>query len=411
MKLRMTPTDRCRICGSSSVRPFVDFTDYPLADNILDSPDDPREVLARYQAHWCADCRTAQNLTDFDWSSYYGAYDYTVSTSGFARAFMEQLAESVIARYGLSPGASVVELGSGDGYQLDCFRRRGLRVFGYEPGRGLAEAARQRGVATTTALFKTETLGEIPADLRPVSVFLSSYTFDHLPDPLGALRAMRSVLAPRDGLVIIEVHDLEQIIARREACLLCHEHTIYLSRESLGRLMARAGLKLISVDLVPDAQRRGNSLLAVGVPDESPRQPELPPNAALAALDRWETYERFGGEVAAAHAGLAEYVQQRVQAGQRVAGYGASARAISTLALAGLSAAEVEFVCDANPALHGRFLPRSHVPIRPPAALLDEPIDEVIVFAYGYMDEIRTALQAFTARGGRLVSLLDLLRR
>ena len=42
--------------------------------------------------------------------------------------------------------------------------------------------------------------------------------------------------------------------------------------------------------------------------------------------------------------------------------------------------------------------------------LFKDPIDEVIVFAYGYMDEIKSMLSPLVERGGRLTSLLDLLR-
>jgi len=410
MNLVVTQRDRCRICGASSLRGFLDFPDYPLSDNHLESPHSDREVLCRYRAFWCTECGTVQNLTDFDWSSYYGRYDYTVSASAFARRFMDQIAENAIRRFGVPPGSSVVEVGCGDGHQLACFQKRGMKVFGYEPGRGLAETARRLGVPTTESLFDPRSSEQIPSELRPVRVFLSLYTLDHMPDPLECLRTMQSVLDPERGLVIIEVHDLEKIIRRREACLFCHEHTVYLSRRSLARLMTRAGLKLVGVDLVPQDQCRGNSLLAVGVPSNSPIQPDLPPPTdLLAALDDWPVYEQFAAAVESAHEHFGRYVRSCVAAGRRLAGYGASGRAISTLALAGLTGREIDYVCDANPSLHGLYLPKSHVPVVPPRHLLDDPVDEVIVFAYGYLEEITRIVKPFTDRGGRLTSLLDLL--
>ncbi len=411
MNIAVTQRDRCRVCDSSAVRRFLDFPDYPLSDNHLESPESEREFLGRYQALWCPACKTVQNLTDFDGSAYYADYDYTVSSSDFARRFMDRLAENTIRRHGLPPGSAVVEVGSSDGYQLTCFQRRGMTVFGYEPGRTLAEAARRQGVPTTEALFTPDTLDEIPQAMRPVQALLCLYTFDHVPDPVACLEAVRTALDPRRGLVIIEVHDLARIIERREACLFCHEHTVYLSQATMARLMARAGLKLVSVDLVPEADRRGNSLLAVGVPDTSDVAPDLPPPSAMVrALDEWDVYGRFAADVNAAHRHLADHVRSRREAGQRIAGYGASGRATSTLALAGLTHEQIDYVCDANTSLHGLYLPKSHVPIRPPEHLFDDPVDEVIVFAYGYMAEIAAALTPYVARGGRLTSLLDLLQ-
>jgi SAM-dependent methyltransferase len=411
MNITATQRDRCRLCGSRDVRQFLEFSRYPLSDNHLKAPDGEGEFLFPYRAYWCADCRTAQNLTDFDWSSYYAEYDYTVSTSGFARQFMDRLTENAIGRYGLPAGSAVVEIGSSDGYQLSCFQRRGMKVFGYEPGRVLAQAAARLGVPTSTSLFTHQTLREIPCDMRPVQAFVSLYTLDHVPDPLACLQAIRSVLDPKRGLVIVEVHDLEKIVERREACLFCHEHTVYLTRESMARLMSRAGLKLVSIDLVAEPDRRGNSLLAVGAVEGSPIQPDLPPASDLAgAMDRdWAVYERFAAAVEGAHRHLGDYVRTQVAAGRRVAGYGASARAISTLSLASLTHEHIAYVCDANTNLHGMFLPKSHIPIAAPDRLGSAPVDEIIVFAYGYMREILAGLESFVRRGGKVTSLLDLL--
>lgn len=42
--------------------------------------------------------------------------------------------------------------------------------------------------------------------------------------------------------------------------------------------------------------------------------------------------------------------------------------------------------------------------------VFSNPVDEVIVFSFGYMDEIRKALEPFVKKGGQITSLLDLLR-
>jgi hypothetical protein len=162
---------------------------------------------------------------------------------------------------------------------------------------------------------------------------------------------------------------------------------------------------------VEERDRRGNSLLVVGAPDTSTFRSELPPLSSLAtALDGgWQPYAEFGDAVDAAHRFLGDYVRSRCAAGVRIAGYGASARAISTLSLAGLTREHIRCVCDANPNLHGLFLPKSRIPIVPLRELLASEVEEIIVFAYGYMAEIRAALDPLVRRGVKALSLLDIL--
>ena len=53
--------------------------------------------------------------------------------------------------------------------------------------------------------------------------------------------------------------------------------------------------------------------------------------------------------------------------------------------------------------------PGSHVPVVAPEHLAAAPVDHLIVFSYGYMDEIREHVHELGAEP-RLVSVLDLLR-
>jgi hypothetical protein len=54
--------------------------------------------------------------------------------------------------------------------------------------------------------------------------------------------------------------------------------------------------------------------------------------------------------------------------------------------------------------------PGSHVPVVAPEHLDAEPVDDLIVFSYGYIDEIRDQIRAELDTQPELVSVLDLLR-
>lgn len=81
-----------------------------------------------------------------------------------------------------------------------------------------------------------------------------------------------------------------------------------------------------------------------------------------------------------------------------------------TLAGAELGAGDIAYLCDRSPHGHGLLAPKSHVPICAPSRLAEDPVDELIVFSYGYMDEIRAQLEHELPIVPRLTSVLDLLR-
>ena len=120
----------------------------------------------------------------------------------------------------------------------------------------LGAVSRDAGVPVAECLFTAGTVTEIPAEMQPADVVVLTYTFDHLPDPLEFLEAVRTVLEPRRGVLVIEVHDLEQIVERRETCLFEHEHSIYLTSDSFRRLLHRAGFELLTTHLLDPAPRQ-----------------------------------------------------------------------------------------------------------------------------------------------------------
>ena len=304
MSWAVHPRGGCRVCGSPNVPEFLDLGAAPFTDDFVTPESRGEEFVAPLKVAICRECWTAQTQHDVEVDEYYRDYNYSVAASPFAQRFMARLAQETLGRYASGPEARVLEVGSGDGAQLEQFQALGARVLGFEPSAELCATSRAAGVPVAECLFEAGTVGAIPADMRPADVVLLTYTFDHLPDPLPFLEAVGTVLDPSHGVLVIEVHDLEEIMRRRETCLFEHEHSVYLSRQSFRRLLERAGFVLLSTELLPARERRGNSLLVVAAPRATRHVPDAgAPD--IPELERWETYAGFGDAVAASHSACA----------------------------------------------------------------------------------------------------------
>jgi SAM-dependent methyltransferase len=408
MKYTVTERKACRVCGSDRLVCFIEIPDMPLTDDFLREDEVGTEFLWPIRAYFCEYCGLVQTLHDVDAEDYYEAYQYTVALSPFAQRFMQRLAEKVWDQYQLQPGNTVVEVGSGDGKQLACFRNLGARVFGFEPSAPLAQISRSRGIPIAQCLFTPQTAQDIPVDFLPVQVFLSTYTFDHLPDPMTFLSNVRTVLDPKRGVLILEVHDLEKIIDRNEFCLFAHEHTTYYTAATMLMVLRQAGFELINANLVPEVERRGNSLLVVATIQGSTLSVRTLPTLPLGSLGIADTYIPLGDARRNSVCRLQESVREKQKRGKRLAGYGAAGRGVMTLAAAARPG-DFAYVCDKNHAYHGLYTPGAHVLVDSPDRLLSDSVDEIVVFSFGYFREIYDELAEFRARGGKLISLLDLI--
>ena len=381
--------EACRICGGTNLQRILHLSDMPFTDAFVRPSNEGSEFLADIDIYLCASCLTAQTQHDVDVSGYYEDYQYAVGESPFAARFMNDLAGFALERFfDDEKDTRVLEIGSGDGAQLEAFASRGCSTLGYEPSSTLCQQAADRGIESIHGLFQSGSASELPAPFDAPDIILLSYTLDHLPDPLEFLTAAGRLLQERDGILIAEVHDLERIFDRAEYCLFEHEHSVYLTEQSAADLCHRAGLEIIEFDLVPTRNRRANSLLFVAAPQGGSRsaQPRLP-RADKRFSDR-SFYDSLQPSIDQSITNLECFLEKNIAKGRRVAGYGAGGRGVMTMA-AMKNGHRFAYLADRSPKGSGLVVPKTHVPLVDKDHLGTDPVDEIVVFSFGYIDEIR----------------------
>jgi SAM-dependent methyltransferase len=342
---------------------------------------------------------------------YYEDYQYAVGSSPTASRFMHILSENLLAKF--LPNESnlkVIEIGSGDGGQLLAFQELGCNVLGYEPSSALSRIALEKGIPTIQGLFTKESVHTLPAEWQRADVVMLSYTFDHLPSPREFITAVKKILDPERGVLVIEIHNLQRIFERQEYCLFEHEHTVYLTEATAAALCDQEGMTILDYDLLPEADRRANSLIFIAAPSDS----KLARTYGVAPVNTPFdfTLESFYDDQAAliqrGIANLDDFVAKITDSGKTIAGYGAGGRGVMTLA-AMKNTSKILYLADKKPKHNDLYVPKSGLRLVGIEELRDQPVDEIIVFSFGYMKEIQTELREFGYKPGQLHSLLDVL--
>ena len=401
----------CRICNSEKLYRFLYLPAMPLTDDFIPGDRLGSEFLHDINVFVCEECRSAQTQHNVDMGDYYEDYQYAVGASPTASRFMRILAENLLAKFRPGEnGVKVLEVGSGDGGQLIAFKELGCEVMGYEPSSSLTRIAEEKGIPTIQGLFTAESATTLPEAWKQADVVMLSYTFDHLPNPREFVAAVRSILNPERGLLIVEIHNLQRIFERQEYCLFEHEHSIYLTEATAAALCAREGMTVIDFELLPEADRRANSLIFVAVPAGSALAKEFGPARITTPADfsRLGFYDEQAALIQRGIANLDAFVERVTAGGKTLAGYGAGGRGVMTLA-AMKTASKFRYLVDKKPKRPGLHVPKSGMPLVSIEALRDQPVDEILVFSFGYMREIQEELAAFGYGPHQFHSLLDAL--
>jgi 2-polyprenyl-3-methyl-5-hydroxy-6-metoxy-1,4-benzoquinol methylase len=145
----------------------------------------------------------------------------------------------------LPRGASIVDVGSGDGSQLVLLSQRGFRMTGVERD---TKSVSLQGEHTQVLEGSAEAL---PPQLARGSfdAVMFKQVLEHLVDPVGALRNAAQLLKP-GGVMFVEVPNNESAIARQSGLSWEHmdapRHINFFTQDTLLATAAGAGLAVES---------------------------------------------------------------------------------------------------------------------------------------------------------------------
>ena len=391
----------CLGCAAALAEPFLDLGAQPLA-NAFPRPEDPAEaeVRVRLAVVYCAGCHLVQLAETAPPETLFGEYLYFSSYSDEFLAHARAMADALVARFRLGPGARVLEIASNDGYLLQFFQTRGVPVLGVEPARNVAAVARARGIPTLERFFGPDVVDEVVGGFGRADVIVGNNVLAHVPGINAFLAAVRDCLAPA-GAAVFEFPYLGELLERTAFDTIYHEHVFYYSLAAVAGLAARAGLELFDVER---QHVHGGSLRVClqhpGTRPVAPAVERLRAEEAAAGLTGSARYASFAGVVDRLRGEITGRLRRLRAEGRRLAAYGAPAKGTVLLNACGLGTDVLEFTVDRSPHKQGRLMPGVRLPIRPPEDLVKEMPDVTLLLPWNLADEIVAQQAEYLRRGG-----------
>jgi SAM-dependent methyltransferase len=322
-------------------------------------------------------------------------YPYYSSVSPELTAHFAASASALLAAQGYGPGSRVLEIACNDGCLLRHFRAAGCETLGIDPAAGPAAAARAGGLAVRESFFHAGMADE----LGRWDLVLANNVLAHVPDTADFVRGIAALLEP-DGLAVIEVPYLGDLLAAGAFDTIYHQHLCYFSVTALEALFASAGLVLAEIERLAI---HGGSLRLFVRPAGAARGRNVQALLDAEATSGLATTAPFGA-FARRIERIAAAIRERLEAargrGATLAGYGAAAKATTLLSVCGVGAYDLAWIADLNPRKHGRYMPGCRIPIVGPDRLIAERPDLVLLLAWNFATEIADQQREYLEAGG-----------
>lgn len=403
----------CRHCAHPLQHVFLDLGFAPPSNAYLGAADlHAPETHFPLRLFVCEHCWLVQT-EDYAGAAELFRPDYAYFSS-VSKGWLDHAAryvEMARHRFGLDGNSHVIEVASNDGYLLKNFVAAGVPCLGIEPTASTAAAAEAQGIPVRRDFFGEACARQLVAEGKSADLVLGNNVYAHVPDINDFTAGLRTVLKP-GGVVTLEFPHLLNLIRENQFDTVYHEHYSYLSLQAVARIFAKAGLRIWDVEQLPT---HGGSLRVYGCHAAAPHETRPAVAALLAEEERaglrdLATYRAFQARADRVKDDLLAFLIEQKRAGRVVVAYGAAAKGNTLLNYAGVRPDLLPFVCDAAPSKQGKFMPGSHLPIRPPAALETAAPDFVLILPWNIAGEVMAQLAAVRAAGVRFVTAVPSLQ-
>lgn len=398
-------SSRCRGCTGEDLRVILDLGRMPLANALL-TKEQTEEAEAKYPLilAMCPRCSLVQITETVSPELLFRHYLYFSSFSDTMLAESRKTAERLIHSRRLDARSKVVEIASNDGYLLQFYKQAGIPVLGIEPAVNIADVARDRGIPTRGEFFSLDLARHLASEGHQADVIHANNVLAHVADLEGFLSGLVALLK-KDGLAILEVPYVRDMIAKVEFDTIYHEHLSYFSLTALDRLFQLHGLRIVNVEQLAI---HGGSLRIFAEHSANHSTIHAAVEQMLAeevscGLTNFWFYEDFAEKVQHVKAALLLRLAALKSQGRRIAAYGASAKGATLLNYCEIDSDILDFVVDRSTAKQGLYTPGAHLPIYAPKKLLEARPDCVLLLTWNFAEEILKQQSEYRQQGGQFL--------
>ncbi len=251
----------CRFCKSEQIILVKTFNNFPLVGAFIKNKKNiVCEKAFPLTLMYCANCNTGMIKEIVDPNSLFtdineSGYFYYSSTIPSLRTHFTNLSNIVKIRYPLY--TKITEIGCNDGVFISNFTESKYKIIGVDPSEAI-NSINSKTITKYNTYFNDNVAEDILLKYGKQQVIVCCNCLAHIDNIYDVYKNIKRILAD-DGVIIIEVHYLKNIIDNMNFDFIYHEHMSYYSVKTFIQICKMHDLYLSNIELV---STHGGSLRA-----------------------------------------------------------------------------------------------------------------------------------------------------
>lgn len=396
---------KCRICNNEKLKKFLSLGTTPLANKFLSEKElSQKEETFPLEVCFCPSCKLVQLTYIVPPDIMFKNYVYVSSTTNTFKLHFTRMAKDISKEFNLDNNSLVVDIGSNDGLLLKGFQQFGVQTIGIEPATNVARVAQQKGIETINDYFKTDVAKKIISEKGNADVVTATNVFAHV-DNIRDFVSNVKILLKKEGIFVIEVPYLIDMLEKMTFDAIYHEHLSYFSITPLIYFFEMMNMNIFKIEKVGS---HGGSLRVFiknrasnFITDKSVES--MISNEKVIGIDRFETYKKFAKKVSGTKIKLVQCINNLKNKGKIIAAYGAPAKGNTLLNFCHIGIDKIDYIVEDNPLKQGLFTPGTHIRVVDPKMLDEKKPDYILILAWNFKEEILNKTKKYKEAGVKFI--------
>jgi 2-polyprenyl-3-methyl-5-hydroxy-6-metoxy-1,4-benzoquinol methylase len=409
MAFSVQETKCCRLCGSEKLVTVLSLGKQFVVDFVTEPAPDSERIVPLELVR-CGDCSLVQLRHSVDADSLYKHFWYKSDCNEQMSAALKEIADTAQDAATVKQGDRVLDIGANNGVLLGWYPAA-VKTVGVDPCAGMIMEglAHQRMEIGLAGYFSEK----LVAGYGPFKVITAISMFYDVPEPVDFLKQCKHVMAS-DGLLIIQMNYLVEMMKNFAVDNICHEHLMYYSLTTMKRAADMAELEVAGAE-VNDVN--GGSVRVYLTHKNfglhglsSQRQMDLFMTAMnllhremQMELDSDGPYNAFSLGVRCRVKALRQYLVREAEKGEKIYVYGASTRGTVLLQMLDLPEGVIQGVAERNVAKYNLHMVGNPWPRIYSEAHCRKLATQFLILPWHYEASIVEREAEFLAHGGKLI--------
>jgi len=403
----------CRLCGSKSLTPILDLGPQMLASAFASKDNQDRLPTRKVPLELVRcnpeldenACGLVQLKHTFPSDIMYTDYWYASGVNQTMRDALADITAKAVQHVQILKGDIAVDIGCNDGTLLKSYKNLSLELVGFDPAKNFLGVT-DEGFTRINDYFNKQAYIAAKGQ-RKAKIVTSIAMFYDLEDPVSFTNDIADILAD-DGIWVLQMADLPNMLAHNMFDNICHEHTTYYSLAPMEYIFERCGMKLVDVEMnnVNGSSYRFYIRKAAGsdaTVEAVKRIAKVRFDEFNMALDTDEPYKKFKENIERNKNDLLFFINQERAKGKKIFVYGASTKGNVLLQYCGLNEEIIPYAAERNPRKWGTKTLGSNIPIISEEDARAMKPDYFLVLPYHFLDEMMVREKEFIERGGKFI--------